>query len=180
MHYGTAAGIRLQAIEAACRLSTGQQNSWKDKGDEYHFEIGKSQRDGAIVGTIYRQLRDDSGKCRKCNSLRIESNGTWNRGPAWMKHVPAYMLTMIPKSGSKWQTLYTGEVSDAGLMAEMVAWVDSFKPGGPNEMLQGEIPYPVKATIRNLDTNTNEVEWNMPMFFVWESSLVESEQHGDS
>ena len=170
MHYGAAAGIRLQAIESACRVSTGQQNCWKHKGDEYHWEIGRSQDDGSIVGTIYRSLPEN--KCRKCNSFRIEQNGLWSRGPAWMKHVPAYMLTMIPKSGSKWQTLYTGEVSDAGLMAAMVSWVDSFKPGGVNGMLQGDIPYPVKATIRNLDTCTNEVEWNMPSFFVWESSLV--------
>ena len=164
------AGCRLDAISAECLLCSKMTNQWTTKGDTYFYEVGREQRDGSITGTIFLHLPD--GKCRKSGSFKINPDGSWCRGPAWMRKVPFKLVKMTTSSGSNWVFLYPGELTDAGLMSYMLEWVASFKEDGPNRMLEGAIPYPVEAEITDPDTKSVLVKWKQPMFFVWESSDV--------
>jgi len=56
--------------------------SWIDEaGREYYFEEGKPQKDGAITGSIYREVEVGSGRFRRSGSIRIGPDGYLERGP---------------------------------------------------------------------------------------------------
>ncbi len=165
---GRIASQRMEAIEQACLAVSGQQNVWIMDGNRFFWEIGREQRDGAIVGSIHKYVSDTH--CKKTGRFRIESNGKFIAGPAWMRKVPFLLLTMITNTGSSWLYNYRGEVNDRGLMDMMLGWVASFKKGGVNELVSGVLPYPVQSEVKNVDTGEVLVKWKMPMFFVWESA----------
>ena len=69
-------------------------NAWAYKGNEYFFERGREQSDGAITGTIYKTLHGYYGPgrdaCKKVGTVRIESTGI-------VKRFPCIDRTMIPE-----------------------------------------------------------------------------------
>jgi len=69
--------------QEACRKSTGSSNSWQDKTGSYFYEVVRENDDGAITGTVYRNLPD--GYCRRSGSFRIEPDGSVTRAPAFFK-----------------------------------------------------------------------------------------------
>lgn len=60
--------------------TNGNPNVLTIKGEQYFFERGKEQGDGAVTGTLWRMLPDDMA--RKVGSVRIEPDGTLSRLPA--------------------------------------------------------------------------------------------------
>ena len=162
------AGCRLDAISAACIASTGSQNKWTDgKGDTYFYDVGREQADGSITGTVNKFL--PSGLCRVSGSFKINRDGGWERGPAWMKRVPFLYIVMHDSNRTKWFDVYRGDVTDDGLMKFMLEWVKQWLPGGINEIVKGTIPYPVDAVVTNPDTKTELLKWKQPLFFIWET-----------
>ena len=72
-------------ITKACLAQTDMQNTFKTKDGEYFWDISRTEHDdGAITGTVFKSL-PDGRHCRKSGSFRIEGDGTFSRGPAWMK-----------------------------------------------------------------------------------------------
>ena len=57
----------------------GNPNVLTIHGEQYFFERGQEQEDGAITGTLMLMLPGDY--CRKAGSVRIEPDGTLTRFP---------------------------------------------------------------------------------------------------
>ena len=55
-------------------------NSWSVGDETYFFECGRERPDGAITGTVYRNLPDGQ-HCRKAGTVRIEPDGIITRYP---------------------------------------------------------------------------------------------------
>lgn len=163
------AGCRLDVISAACLANSGMQNKWTDKGDTYFYEVGREQADGSITGTVNKYLPDGIHVC-KSGSFKIAPDGSWERGPAWMKKVPFIYIKMHDAHGCSWFDVYRGDETDAGLMHFMQSWLKQWLPGGINEIISGHIPYPIDAIVTNPDTKKEVVKWKQPMFFVWETN----------
>lgn len=154
------AGLRLDAISKLCDVN---QNTWTDKGQEYFYETGREQRDGAICGTINKSF---GNTCRKSGSFRIEPDGSVKRGPKLFK--TEFLLLTIISNGVEYQEQYTGPkpVTEEILIVYLANWVKQWLKGGVNELKSGTIPYPNKAVVQNLDTDY-KFEWNAPNFMVW-------------
>lgn len=50
-------------------------NTWDHKGQTYFYEVTRDHPDGAITGTVYRNLPDGE-HCRRAGRVRIEPDGT--------------------------------------------------------------------------------------------------------
>jgi glucose/arabinose dehydrogenase len=50
-------------------------NAWDYKGQTYFYQIGRENADGAITGTVFRNLPDGE-HCRRAGRVRIEPDGT--------------------------------------------------------------------------------------------------------
>lgn len=69
----------LQSENGSCG---GSSNTWGfQEGDNWFFERGREQHDGAITGTIYGPSPKGKGFSRKVGSVRIEPNGNVTRWP---------------------------------------------------------------------------------------------------
>ena len=68
-----------------CSATTGVSNSYIYKGQRYNLQIGRSQDDGAITGSVYllHDNPDIQGQylAYKKGSFRIEPNGIATRFP---------------------------------------------------------------------------------------------------
>ena len=58
----------------------GNPNILTIRGQQYFFERGREQADGAITGTLMLVLDDEH--CRKAGNVRIEPDGMVRRFPA--------------------------------------------------------------------------------------------------
>jgi len=74
------------------RDTEGPSNTWDHKGHRYFWERGREQRDGAVTGTIYREVPPNHA-CR-VGSFRIEPNGTITRAPFSMKERMTRLYSM--------------------------------------------------------------------------------------
>lgn len=75
----------MDKVTAACVKQTDMQNTFEVGGSKYFYDISRTEHnDGAITGTVFKFLPDGE-HCRKSGSFRIEGDGTFSRGPAWMK-----------------------------------------------------------------------------------------------
>ena len=99
------AGRTMEAWTKACIAQTGSQNRYVVKGVGYFWETSRIEhRDGAITGTVWRELPSEGDKlyCRKAGSFRINPDGTVARAPAFLKAAkpaPAPMFQLLPGSG---------------------------------------------------------------------------------
>ena len=71
----------------------GSSNTWEFRGVRYFYETGREQRDGAITGTVWRFLADDS-HVRRAGSVRIDPDGRLVRWPCIPADVRADVLRM--------------------------------------------------------------------------------------
>ncbi len=75
----SAATEAVQTMEAwtnACVRATHVQNAFPFDGQEFMWEHGREQTDGAIVGSVFRL---PSGT--RCGTFRIEPDGSVTRWP---------------------------------------------------------------------------------------------------
>lgn len=70
----------LKALVAELEMVNGSSNSWAYRGEIYFYETGRENADGAITGTVYRNLPGGT-HCRKAGSYRIEGRGGKLRFP---------------------------------------------------------------------------------------------------
>ncbi len=74
----------MQKISDACRKQTQSQNSFVVQGKSYFFEQSRRETpEGAITGTIQKEM--PSGLWRMSGSFKIDADGTFIRGPKFMK-----------------------------------------------------------------------------------------------
>tara|TARA_R100001086_G_scaffold184368_2_gene102978 strand:+ start:1946 stop:2323 length:378 start_codon:yes stop_codon:yes gene_type:complete len=95
--YAIVAGDALDALfDILAGPNPASSNCWERKGVSYFFERGRENRDGAITGTVYRNLtaaeaaadpRLDPSKtyCRKAGTFRIDPDGRVTRFPSTTK-----------------------------------------------------------------------------------------------
>ena len=57
-------------------VSNGTSNGWFNNANEYFFEQGRENQDGAITGQVWRKLNQSA---YRAGSVRIEPNGTVTR-----------------------------------------------------------------------------------------------------
>ena len=94
---------------AACRESTGAQNTYTVDGETYFWELSnREHNDGSITGTIHRNLKVGEplhgGKlvepgttfCRKVASFKIAGDGTVVRAPKFLKGAATFRLPGEP------------------------------------------------------------------------------------
>ena len=75
--YTTKAGNTLAAIRQLAESPDGLSNFIPVGPLGGFYELGREQRDGAITGSVYRNL--PGGKCIKAGTLRIEPSGKITR-----------------------------------------------------------------------------------------------------
>lgn len=56
-------------------------NTWGDDGEPHHAEVGREQRDGAVVGTVWAPAPGKPGYARKKGTYRVEPDGKVTRWP---------------------------------------------------------------------------------------------------
>lgn len=84
------AGDVMRSMEAACRRSTGMQNTWEYNGTRYFWEFPTTEhRDGRITGPVFRFLPD--GYARKSGRYAINPDGSIDTMPASLRR----MLTEV-------------------------------------------------------------------------------------
>jgi hypothetical protein len=160
------AGLRLDAISAACIAQTGSSNIFKVGNDTYFWETGKEQRDGAITGSVNKFIGED--KCRRSGGFRIEGDGTMKRGPKWMQNVPAIMVQYrISGQTGFIGTLYQGETP---LTEELFTkWCESWNSDGMTTIRIGDMDIPAsigEAVATDLHTGNELLRYKQPMFRV--------------
>lgn len=67
----------------------GSSNTWEKDGESYFYEIGRENPDGAVTGTVYRNV--GANRCRKAGTFRIDPDGRIVRFP----HAPAVALANV-------------------------------------------------------------------------------------
>jgi hypothetical protein len=67
----------------ACVASTGSSNTWRQGKDEFFFEVGREQPDGAVTGSVYKAVSQNH--CRRSGTFRVAPDGTVERAPAFLK-----------------------------------------------------------------------------------------------
>jgi hypothetical protein len=82
-------------LTRACIAQGGNQNSYKYKGQDYFWEHGREQADGAITGSVWRMLPD--GLARRVGSFRIDPDGTLVRGPFGLNELLQSLEPKPPK-----------------------------------------------------------------------------------
>jgi len=79
------AGKTLDRITVKCLDQTAMQNTFESRGSKYFWDISRKEHDdGAITGSVWKYLPGGT-HCRQSGTFRIEGDGTFSRGPAWMK-----------------------------------------------------------------------------------------------
>jgi hypothetical protein len=160
------AGLRLDAISAACVAQTGSSNTFKVGADTYFYETGREQGDGAITGTIQKFVGED--KCRRSGGFRIEGDGKMTRGPAFMKNVPAIMIEYRLQGQTGFiGTTYLGETP---LTMELLEkWCLDFNKDGATTIQVRGMEFAARigsAVATDLQTGNVIGEWHAPMFSV--------------
>lgn len=141
------AGMRADAWRDACYAQTRSQNVFISHHVKYFFEEGREQRDGAIVGSICREL--EGGMCRRSSSFRIEPNGKVSRAPKFLKDIPCRYILWDNYPLQRWD-------ANCSKLEEFV--IDFIK--------SGNIPMPKKAQLMDMDSGVVVEEWFAPMFLV--------------
>jgi hypothetical protein len=97
-----AAGLCVDAIERQIIPVTWPSDTWKYQGNEYFWERGREQDDGAITGTVWL-VYDKPGLyinekptrlCHKVGSIRVEGDGKLTRWPCIPREVRKNVLKM--------------------------------------------------------------------------------------
>lgn len=155
------AAFTMDAMSALCIEQTGSSNKFRANGNEYFFETGREQRDGAICGTIYRYLPDGT-HVRKSGGFRIEGNGKISRGPAIFKKLK---ILFVEFNGLR-ELWRGGEVTQENLAKYVIEWRKSYGPDGCNSHIgiSEKIRFPA-VEILDLDRKTLLV-YQQPMFLV--------------
>lgn len=93
------ANFRLDAISKACIDQQNNQNTFISNGKKYFFEVSRREHhDGSVTGTVYRWI--DNNRVKPSGSFKIKSNGEIERGPSWMKKIPAVMIRVYDSEHS--------------------------------------------------------------------------------
>lgn len=80
MGYSCAANADVTMRQIMAFSGCNSSNSWEgNNGFVYFTQIGRERADGAITGTVYKILKDGSGK--RSGGFRIEPNGYVTRWP---------------------------------------------------------------------------------------------------
>ena len=165
---GTNAARRLNAIRGACVDQTGSSNVYEVDGIRYYFEVSRVEHhDGAITGAIYRSIDD---KCFvKSGSFRIEGDGKMNRGPKFMKDVPAFVIS-IDDMMFDYNAQNELPTDDSLRVYIKTEYMKQYEEGGINRhiaLATGIMPYPNKAHVTDLKTGEVVAKWQSAMFEVW-------------
>jgi PAS domain-containing protein len=95
-------------IEVLHETSTAESrktsNTWDYNGQRYFFERGRERDDGAITGTVYRNL-PDGVHCRKSGSVRIEPDGKITR---WSGSNQDQRQRAEREGGARFQRIHSG------------------------------------------------------------------------
>jgi len=70
---GTVLGFILDDLTK--NVNNGTSNGWFNNGNEYFFEQGQENQDGAITGQVWR-IFSRSHDLKRAGNVRIEPNGT--------------------------------------------------------------------------------------------------------
>ena len=74
--------IQLKAAGKA----VGTNNGWEKNGIEYFYEVGREQRDGAVVGSVHKMYKvENANYCKPAGTFRAEPDGTIRRFPTSTK-----------------------------------------------------------------------------------------------
>lgn len=84
--YSQKAGFTLDYIYKLLDDGLGSSNTWKHDGNDYFFERGRENHDGAITGTVWC-FQPDGVHLKRSGSVRIESDGSIARFPHIPRHV---------------------------------------------------------------------------------------------
>lgn len=133
----------MDAITDKCIAQTNSSNTFEANGESYFIERGREQNDGAMTGTVYRNL--PNGYSRKSASFRIDDVGRVVRGPKFMRDCPLYILYLDGCEADR----FALEPTKANLEFWMRKRYESFLPGGMNQ----RVPYtPVySAEVQDID-----------------------------
>jgi len=71
-------------LKAAGKKTEGS-NTWGKNGIVFFHEIGREQKDGAVVGSVTKIYDPVRSYCKKAGSFRVESNGKITRFPTSTK-----------------------------------------------------------------------------------------------
>jgi hypothetical protein len=79
------ASLTMEKVTKACIDQTGTQNEFRTPRGSYFYEISRTEHyDGAITGSVWKTLPGGT-HCTKAGTFRIDGDGTFAHGPAFMK-----------------------------------------------------------------------------------------------
>ena len=89
-------------------VGNGTSNGWFNNANEYFFEQGRENQDGAITGQVWRKLNQ---LAYRAGSVRVEANGTVTR----FYGIPASLrkLAMSKLADGNFGSLYSQSESNS-------------------------------------------------------------------